>query len=165
VIVHVRNPGVPDEPSDGSSERPVGPPTLPLSYRVPTWVVVTKFAAAGVFALAAVLASGRTPTVVAGIAAAGMAIYGLRDVLTRERLRVETDGLTVVHGIAGRARLGWNQIERIRVDERLRLGVRTQLLEVDAGEWIGQYGRYELDADPEDVAAAIEAARPNRSHR
>ncbi len=119
MIVHVRNPGVPDEPSDDRSEPPVGPPTLPLSYRVPRWVVVAKFALAGVFVLTALLANGRTAMVVAWLAAAGMAIYGLRDVLTRERLRVETDGLTVVHGFAGRGRLGWDQIERIQVDERL----------------------------------------------
>jgi Bacterial PH domain len=132
---------------------------------VATWVVATKFAVAGVFALTALLANGRTPMIIALLAAVGMATYGLRDVLVRERLRVEADGLTVVHGFASRGRLGWDQIERVRVDERLRLGVRTQLLEVDAGDWIGLYGRYELDAEPEAVVAAIDTARPNRSNR
>jgi len=175
VIVHVRNPGVPDEPSDRRAESPAGPPTLPpstppnhqlpLSYRVPAWVVATKFALAFVFALAAVLANGDTSTIVAALAAVGMTIYGLRDVLARERLRVEADGLTVVHGFAGRGRFGWDQIERVRVDERLRLGIRSQLLEVDAGDWIGLYGRLELGAEPDDVRAAIDAARPNSADR
>jgi hypothetical protein len=173
VIVHVRSPGVPDEPSDDRADTPTPPQhhslpvsdRVPLSYRVAAWVVLTKFALAAVFALAALLANGRTPMIIAALAAVGMVVYGLRDVVARERLRVEADGLTVVHGFAGRGRLGWDQIERVRVDERLRLGVRTQLLEVDAGDWIGLYGRYELDAEPEAVVAAIDAARRGpRSH-
>jgi hypothetical protein len=138
---------------------------LPLSYRVPAGVVGTKFVLAVGFALTALLANGRTSTIVAALAAVGMTTYGLRDVLARERLRVDADGLTVVHGFAGRSRFGWDQIERVRVDERLRVGVRSQLLEVDAGDWIGLYGRLELGADPEDVRTAIDAARPNSADR
>jgi hypothetical protein len=145
--VHVRGAGDPSELS------------LPLSYRVPRRVIELKFALAAVVAVAGLITRDATPIVVAVLVATGLTLYAVRDVVARERLRVEADGLVVVHGFAGRARLRWNEVERVRVDERLRLGARTQLVEVDAGDWIGQYSRYELGAEPQEVVAAIEAVR------
>ena len=174
MIVHVRRPGGPEEPSDDRAASAAGPPTerptgplppadpLPLSFRVATWVVVTKFALAAVFAVTALLAGADSTAIIAALAAVGLAVYGLRDVLARERLRVDSDGLTVIHGFARRGRLGWDRIERVRLNEQSRLGVRIELLEVDAGDWIGLYGRHELGAEPEAVAAAIDAVRPHR---
>jgi hypothetical protein len=145
--VHVRG-------QDDSSE--VSPP---LSYQVPKRVIELKFALAATVAVGGLITRDAVPIVIALLVATVLALYAVRDVVARERLRVEADGLVVVHGFAGRARLRWNEVERVRVDERLRLGARTQLLEVDAGDWIGQYSRYELGAEPQEVVAAIEAVR------
>jgi hypothetical protein len=159
VIVHVRRPGAPDEWPNDQAKPSTGPVTLPRSYRVPTAVVAAKYTVVALFVLAALVVPGRPATALAGLAALAVAVYATRDLLARERLRIDRDGLTVVHGFAGHGQLRWDQIERIRVDERLRLGIRTQLLEVDAGDWIGLYGRSELGADPSAVLSAIDAAR------
>lgn len=162
VIVQIRRPGAPDGPPDDrddSPNEPSEPLTLPRSYRVPTNVLAAKFAVAAAFGVAAIVVPGPTATVLAAVAGLATAGYASRDLVARERIRIEPDGIVVVHGFAGRGHLRWDQIERVRVDERLRLGVRTQLLEVDAGDWIGLYGRHELGAEPDAVAAAIDTAR------
>ena len=71
--------------------------------------------------------------------------------LGRDRLRADAGGVEVVAGLAGRRRLAWSELERIRVDERTRLGVRSDLLELDAGEEIYLFSRYDLGADPQDA--------------
>jgi Bacterial PH domain len=147
VIVYVPGPSDPSEPG------------LPLSYQVPRRVIELKFALAAVIAVAGLITREPTPLVIALVVSGALAVYAVRDVVARERLRVDSDGLVVVHGFASRARLGWTDVDRVRVDERLRLGARTKLLEVDAGDWIGQYSRYELGAEPEEVVAAIDAVR------
>jgi hypothetical protein len=65
----------------------------------------------------------------------------------------------VVTGFAGRRRLAWGDIERIRVDERQRLGTRSELLEIDAGESLHLFSAYELNAPCAEVAAALEGLR------
>jgi hypothetical protein len=135
--------------------------SLPLSYRVPRRVIELKFALAAAVAVAGLLTRDPTPIVIALLVSSALVLYAVRDVVARERLRVEADGLVVVHGFVRRAHLGWADVERVHVDERLRLGARTKLLEVDAGDWIGQYSRYELGTEPESVVAAIDAVRPS----
>lgn len=109
----------------------------------------------------ALLANGdgvaRLLWVVAGLVLAGVA---LRDALVRTRLSADAEGLTVVAGLAGRRRLPWEVIEAVRLDERLRLGVRSRLLEVDAGEVLVLLSGRDLGTDPEEVLAALQELRP-----
>lgn len=137
----------------------VGPVTPPVIYRVPARVIQLKFGLAAAVAVAALFP--REPALVAFalVVAAALTIYSVHDVVARQRLRIEADGLVVAHGYAGQLRLGWADIERIKVDERLRFGARARLLEIDAGAWIGLFSRFELGADPELVAATIDAVR------
>jgi len=98
----------------------------------------------------------------AGLAAAALLGWATRDVLVPVRLAVDPEGLTVVSGFAGRRRLPWSQVAEIRVDQRTRLGRSNAALEVDAGETLHLFGRFDLDADPVEVAAELREARPTR---
>ncbi len=169
-VVHVRSAGVPDEPSDPSSPKPEFPDefepeprrplTLPLVYRVPTNVIVAKFVAAGVLALAGLL-FGANPTQAAIGVLAGLLLmaYGLRDVFARERLRVDGDGLRVISGFVGHRELEWAEVQRLRVDSRTRVVVRSELLEIDAGDHIFLLSRFDLGLDPAEVATELEIVR------
>jgi hypothetical protein len=80
------------------------------------------------------------------------------------RIAADAAGITVVAGYAGRRELPWRRIERIRVDNRPRFGLRTETLEIDAGETLHLFGAYELGAPPAEVAARLEALRAASTH-
>ena len=98
-------------------------------------------------------------TVSPWIAATAALAYAVRDVLARQRLHADAEGVVAVRGFATRRRLAWDQIERLGVDSRLRFGARSELLELDAGEEIFQYSRYDLGVRPEDALEALEGVR------
>ena len=164
--MHIRPPNEPDEPSgepDPRREpaRGVGHgPDGSVFFRVRTGVIVGKFAVAGLLALIALTAGRGFSLWVGLIAAVLVAGYGLRDVVGRERLRADASGMRIGTGFAGHRDLPWSQVERVRIDQRLRLGVRTDMLEVDAGESLFLFSRYDLGADPQDALEALEAVRP-----
>ncbi|MEV0728504.1 PH domain-containing protein [Polymorphospora sp. NPDC050346] len=85
--------------------------------------------------------------------------WAVRDLVVPVRLAVDEDGVTVVTGYARRRHLPWGRIERITVDTRPRLGLRTETLEIDAGDSLHLLGAYDLGAAPADVAATLQAAR------
>jgi Bacterial PH domain len=155
--VHVRDPGNPDEPSGRPSE-----PASEITFRVPTGVIVIKFGLAAVI-LAATLLSGDRLAVLVGVAGAlALTVVGLRDVLARDRLRADAKGVDLVHGYRGRAHLDWAEIEQLRIDERPRLGVRAQLLEVDADDHLYLFSRYDLGVQPDEALQALLQVRGDR---
>lgn len=101
----------------------------------------------------------RVQLVLAGLAAAGLLVWALRDLVAPVRLAADPEGITVVQGFARRRRLPWAAVESIRVERRSRRGITAETLEIDAGESLHLFGRYDLDAPPEEVAAALETAR------
>lgn len=101
----------------------------------------------------------RVQLVLAGLAAAGLLAWVLRDLVAPVRLAADTEGITVIQGFARRRRLPWAAVESIRVERRTRRGITAETLEIDAGESLHLFGRYDLDAPPEEVAAALETAR------
>lgn len=110
--------------------------------------------------LGLVFADGdRVQPVLAGAAGAGLACWALRDLVAPVRLAADPDGLTVIRGFAGRRRIPWAAVEAITVDRRTRLGLTAEVLEIDAGESLHLFGRYDLDAPPAEVAEALRAAR------
>lgn len=142
----------------GGADQPVPAQT---SWRVDRRLTVYKVAGAAIFALVGVFSTGDpVRVVVALLAALVLAGYALRDVLAPVRLAADASGVTVVRGFAGRLHLGWPEIERIRVDERRRLGARSQLLEIDTGESLHLFSAYELNAPVADVAERLAAIRP-----
>ena len=133
----------------------------PQPWRIRPVLPVTKLIGA-VAIVVLVFAFGRGDPVQWFLAAAvglGLAGWALRDLVAPVRLAADPDGVTVVVGFAGRRRLAWSEIERVRVDRRARAGVRTELLEVDAGDYLYLFSRYELGAEPEDVLASLQALR------
>lgn len=131
-------------------------------WRVPAALPAVKAGGAGALvALGLLLADGDPVRLtLAVLAAAALLVWAARDLLVPVRLAVDPEGLTVVSGFAGRRRLPWSQVAEIRVDQRARLGRSNAALEVDAGETLHLFGRFDLDADPVEVAAQLRAARP-----
>jgi hypothetical protein len=132
-----------------------------VRFRVPRSVVLTKFGVAAALALLAV-AVGEHEQVTIGLAAAlAVVVYAARDVIVRDRLVADADGLVAAHGYLSRDRLAWADVQRMLVDSRLRLGARTEILELDAGDQIYQFSRFDLGTDATDALAALEAVRDN----
>lgn len=130
-----------------------------MVFRVPTGVVMAKFGFAAVLALAALALAAGVQLAIGLLAAAGLAAYALRDLLARTRLRADTKGVVAVRGYAGSRHLTWPEIERVRVDSRVRLGARSELLELDAGEELYLFSRFDLGVDPEEALATLDSLR------
>ncbi|HEV8568944.1 MAG TPA: PH domain-containing protein [Actinoplanes sp.] len=133
----------------------------PQPWRIKPVLPVTK-ALGAIAVVVLVLAFGRDDPVqwfLAVAAAAALAGWALRDLIAPVRLAADPDGVTVVVGYAGRRRLAWSQIERVRMDRRERLGLRTRLLELDAGDSLYLFSQHDLGADPEEVLGTMLALR------
>jgi hypothetical protein len=129
------------------------------SLRVATGVIVLKFVAAAILAGLALLAPTRTQAFMALLGWAGLTAYAARDLLLRERLRADSTGVVAVRGLR-RVELPWSRVDRVRVDTRSRLGARSELLEIDAGDdTILLFSRYDLGVDPDDAERALALVR------
>jgi hypothetical protein len=127
-------------------------------WRVSPRLTAAKIAGALIFTLAALIGDP-VQMLLVGAGAVALALHALRDLLVRVRLSADSAGITVVTGFARRRCLPWSQIERIRVDERARLGLRSQLLEIDTGDNLHFLSAYELSAPCADVADELVALR------
>ncbi|WP_436525306.1 PH domain-containing protein [Actinoplanes sp. HUAS TT8] len=133
-----------------------------MQWRVKPVLPVTKLMGTVAVVVLAVAFAGRDPIrwALAVLVGAGLAVWALRDVLIPVRLTADTDGVTVVTGFARRRRLPWSAVEKVRVDRTTRRGLRSELLEIDAGDAIYLFGAHELGALPDDVLAEITALKP-----
>jgi hypothetical protein len=130
-----------------------------VDFAVPAKVIAVKFAVAVLLVALSLLAPTRLAFWVGLLAAAAVLAYAVRDLVARDRLVADADGVVAVRSFATRRRLTWDQVERLAVDSRLRFGARSELLELDAGEEIFQYSRYDLGVAPEEALEALEAVR------
>lgn len=134
-----------------------------MSWRVSPGAIAMKAAGFVTLALVAVFfALARIDPVgvlATGATAVGIGVFMVRDLAAPVRVRADPDGVTVVTGFARRVRLPWSRIERVRVDERSRYGIRSTHLEIDAGESLHLFSATELSAPVEDVAEALDALR------
>ena len=80
---------------------------------------------------------------------------GVRDLLVPVRLSADPSGITVVRGFAGRRHVPWEAIEDVKVDVRRRFGLRSEMLEIDTGDYLHVFSAHELGASPTEVAAAL----------
>lgn len=78
--------------------------------------------------------------------------------LCRPRLRADPDGVAV-RGLRGRQHWPWSAIS-VQVRANTRFGLRTALLEIDAGDRLVLLSKLDLGSDPEDVLAELEHLRP-----
>jgi len=129
-------------------------------WRVPAAPAVVKLAGAVLLAVvAATSGAERGRLLLVGVAALALAAWGLRDVLAPVRLAADAEGVTVITGYAGRRRIPWADVERVSVGEHRRLGLRTEILEIDTGETLHLFSRHDLGAPCEDVEQALTALR------
>jgi hypothetical protein len=128
-----------------------------MQWRIKPVLPVTKLMGAVAVAVLAVAFGGRDEVrwVLAGVVALALIVWAVRDLITPVRLAADRNGVTVITGFARRRHLSWAQIERVRVDHSTRRGLRSELLELDAGEAIYLFSAHELGALPEDVATAL----------
>lgn len=130
-----------------------------LTFRVRAGVIGSKFAVAIGLAVIALIRGIGPEFVIGVVAAAAVAIYGLRDLLGRDRLRADSTGLRIGTGFGRHRALPWSEVENLRVDQRNRLGARSELLEIDAGDELYLLSRFDLGAAPSDALAVLEAVR------
>ncbi|MDG4822041.1 PH domain-containing protein [Asanoa sp. WMMD1127] len=109
--------------------------------------------------IAAVFATDAVALAVASVAAAGLVVWGFRDLFAPDRLVADETGLTVRTGFAGRRHIPWSAVERVAVDRRSHAGVSSETLEIDTGDALHVFSKHDLGAPPEDVATALEAMR------
>jgi hypothetical protein len=86
--------------------------------------------------------------------------YGIRDLVAPSRLGADTGGVDLIAGFATRRRLGWDEIDRIRVEQRRRLGTRSQLLEVDTGDTLYLFSDYDLGTSCWSAARTLATLAP-----
>jgi hypothetical protein len=127
---------------------PAGPPEpapTQVSFRVDARLTAAKVTGAVIFLLLTLAFAGDLGReFFGGGAAVLLAGYAARDLLVPRRLSADADGITLVAGFAGRRRLAWSEIQRVRVDERRRLGTRSELLEIDTGDQLYLFSGYDL---------------------
>ncbi|HEX2416502.1 MAG TPA: PH domain-containing protein [Micromonosporaceae bacterium] len=150
-------------PAVPPSDQPAGAVPTSLSWRVPGGALIGKLAATIVLALVGLLfISDRLGVVLALVAATAVGAYAVRDILAPVRLAADGDGVTVVTGFVGHQWIPWRDVERIRIDDRRRLGLRSMLLEIDTGSSLYLFSASELGAPVEDVAEALRHIRTGR---
>jgi hypothetical protein len=129
-------------------------------WRVASTPTLLKFAGALLLAAVAVLSGDeRERLLLAGVGAVALGVYGLRDVVAPVRLSADAEGVNVVSGFARRRRVPWREIERVGLGEHRSLGLRTEILEIDAGESLHLFSRYDLGTPCAEVAATLEEMR------
>lgn len=123
-----------------------------------TWAAGAGFA---VWCVVAVL-GGADPAgrLIAGVAAVGLLATALTWTIARPRLVAAPDGLTV-RRLRGTRLHPWSRVSGVRVLQTRRLGRSTSLLAVEVwdddpgDERLMLFGKLDLGADPEDVAAEL----------
>ncbi|GAA2636367.1 PH domain-containing protein [Paractinoplanes durhamensis] len=128
-----------------------------MQWRIKPVLPVTKLMGAVAVVVLAAAFGGRDPIRwgIAVVAAAALLVWALRDLLAPVRLAADPTGVTVVAGFARRRHLPWAAIERVRVDQRTHRGLRSEMLELDAGDAIYVFSANDLGALPEEVAAVL----------
>jgi hypothetical protein len=122
-------------------------------------------AAVGGMLLAALIAAftsdsaGRFLFVVAAVV---LAAYVATDLIFSPRISASVQGV-VLNAPFARAHLDWSQIESISADSRSRYGVRSTVLEVDAGSMLALFSRRAIGTDPESAATLLLSLDPRWS--
>jgi hypothetical protein len=132
-----------------------------MQWRIKPVLPVSKVMGVVAVLVLAVAFAGRDPVrwSLAVVVAVAVTIWALRDLIAPVRLAADAGGVTVLTGFARRRHLPWAQIERVRVDARSHRGLRSELLELDAGDSIFLFSAHDLGALPEEVATALSDLR------
>ncbi|TKV56944.1 PH domain-containing protein [Nakamurella flava] len=112
-------------------------------------------AGAGVLAAAAVgwaaLAAGMDQVVAGAVAVVAVAVLPFT---ARRRLTAGPAGIAV-RGVLSTRRWLWSDVEAVALATQQRLGLTSTTVELDLGEEVLVFGRFDLDADPQAVHDAL----------
>jgi hypothetical protein len=128
-----------------------------MQWKIRPVLPVSKLMGAVAIVVLALAFAGRDPIrwALAAIVATALVIWAARDLIAPVRLAADENGITVVTGFVRRRRLDWASIERVRVDRRTHRGLRSEMLEIDAGDAIFLFSTHDLGTLPEDVATDL----------
>jgi hypothetical protein len=159
--MELRHSAMPERPDPAPDQDPVleQPTPTEVRYRVDRRLTAVRVAGAVVFAAVALVRPDPLPRVFALLAAAVLVGYAVRDLAVPVRLTADAEGVDVVTGFAGRRRIPWSEVERVRLDKRSRLGMRSELLEVDTGEQLYLFSSYDLGTPCWEAARTLAAIR------
>ncbi len=144
----------PDRPHLPDTVEPEVEPAV--RFRVDGRLTALKVIAVVIFlAVAIFFRDDLARSLFAGLAGLVVGIYAIRDLSAPVRLAADADGVTVVDGFTGTRRLAWEQIQRVRVDRRRRLGTHSDLLEIDAGDSLHLLSSYDLGVAPCEAARTL----------
>ncbi|MGK5679798.1 PH domain-containing protein [Actinoplanes sp. URMC 104] len=132
-----------------------------MQWRIKPVLPVAKLIGAVAVVVLAFAFAGYDPVrwTLAAVVVLALLVWALRDLLRPVRLAADAEGVTVLTGFATRRRLAWSQIERVRVDRRTHRGLRSEHLELDAGDAIYLLSANDLGALPDEVATALSDLR------
>jgi len=130
-----------------------------VEWRVPRRATWGRFGGAAAVAALSLFAVDLPQVIVALVAAAGLVAYAVRDLVAPVRLRLDPDGVVAVRGYAGRRAFPWSVIESVRLDSRLRLGIRAEAIELDAGDDILVFGATDLGVPVREAVRTVERFR------
>lgn len=133
------------------------PAPTEVAYRVDRRLTAVRMVGALVFALVALVRSDPASRTIALVAAVVLAVYTVRDRLVPVRLAADAEGVDIVTGFAGRRRIPWSEVERVRLDTRSRLGMRSELVEIDTGEQLHLFSSYDLGVPCWEAARTLSA--------
>lgn len=111
--------------------------------------------------IGAVATSDRAGRLLLATAVVVLLGYAVTDLVFWPRVTATADGLQI-KAPTGSAHLAWSEVDSVRADTRLRFGLRSTSLEIDAADRLHVFSRRALGADPEDVATMIAALDPRR---
>ena len=128
-----------------------------MQWRVKPVLPVTKLMGAVAIVVLTAAFAGPDPIrwAIALVVALALALWSLRDLLAPVRLAADASGVTIIAGFARRRHLPWSAVERVRVDRRIHRGLRSETLELDAGDAIYLFSANDLGALPEDVVVTL----------
>jgi hypothetical protein len=113
-----------------------------------------------IFALAAVVGyPDPGQVIVVGLASLLLGVLAVRDLVAPVRLAAGPAGVVVTTGFAGRRTVHWDEIADVKVDARKGLILRSQMLELDAGDNLYFFSVNELGVPCDEVADRLAAIR------
>ncbi|GAB2739928.1 hypothetical protein GCM10027174_11580 [Salinifilum aidingensis] len=133
----------------------MGEPNETRSWSTPLGMVVTGWVLTAAAAAWWLLSTNAVDRLFIGVVALALLALTGHATAFRPRLSADPHGVTV-RGLRGRRRFGWSEITP-RAHEQRRHGRTTRSVELETpDERLIVLGRFDLGADPEDVAAELE---------
>lgn len=133
----------------------VGEPNETRSWSTPLGLVVTGWVVVAAAAAWWLLSTEAVDRLFIGVVTLALLALTSYTTACRPRLSADPHGVTV-RGLRGRRRFGWSEVTpRTYVQRRHGRSTRNVELETTDGQ-LFLLGRFDLGADPEDVAAELE---------